>query len=157
MDQALSGLDMALATGAKVITYDQLSQYKLEDLLPKCVLLYKTEKNRGHWCCIYENGNTITFFDSYGFIIDSQLNFVSPMLSKKLNGKHKRLLKMLYESKRPIEYNQYQLQGFSPHIQTCGRWVIVRLEYPSVSVDDFYKAFTKYGNPDETIVLLVPP
>ena len=54
--------------------------------------------------------------------------------------------------------NEYQLQDRKKNVNTCGRWVILRLKYPKISVNDFYDIFkesSKYINNDELITHLV--
>ena len=71
---------------------------------------------------------------------------------------HKYLLELLYNSQKEIHYNQYQLQNKAPEIQTCGRWCILRLKYPSISVDNFYNIFkdtSKVISNDELVSILI--
>ena len=92
MDKSLSGAEilMALKGDCNLITYDEIPNYSnITELMgkgKKCVLLYKTSENFGHWCCIYEHKGTIYFFDSYGFIPDEQLKFAQKQLRGGLNG-----------------------------------------------------------------------
>ena len=158
----LSSDDMLRALGYKcnLITYSEIKNYKnINDILGKynkCILLYETKKNYGHWTCIYKNHtkNTIFFFDSYGFIIDDQLDFIPKNNKKMLNSNYRYLTNLLYKSKCRIEYNQYQLQKMNPSIATCGRWVIARLAYIELSVDEFYYNFEDIKNKDFYITVL---
>lgn len=148
LSKSLSGLDILqnLNFRPNLITYSDIHTFdNLDQLLGKnksCVLLYLTKKNYGHWCCVYENDKGhIIFFDSYGFIPDDQLNFIPKQLRKELNQEHRILTQMLYDSKKPIEYNDYKLQAEKPNIATCGRWVSVRLQYKNIPVDEFANLF----------------
>ena len=145
-----------------LVTYSEIVNYKtIEELIgvyKKCVLLYHTSENYGHWCCLYEHDGIIFFFDSYGFIPDDELKFLHKDLKSELNSNHRYLTELLYESNQPIQYNEYQLQSKKTGINTCGRWCLERLKYPEISVDDFYKIFkdaSKYINIDDLICLLV--
>ena len=125
----------------------------------KCVLLYQTSHNYGHWCCVWEHNNTIFFFDSYGSMPDSQLKFVPPDLKKELNSNHNYLIRLLYNSGKKVEFNQYQFQKREPDVSTCGRHCIARLRFPEISIDDYHDIFkdaNKYIENDELICLLVP-
>ena len=116
------------------------------------------KKDYGHWTCLYENNGTIFFFDSYGFIPDDELKFLHKDLKAELNSNHRYLTQLLYNSNKPVEYNEYQLQDRKKNVNTCGRWVILRLKYPKISVNDFYDIFkesSKYINNDELITQLV--
>ena len=159
MDKSLSGNEIIMSIKGplpRMISYDKLHEYgTINELLgdsKKCVLLYLTSHNHGHWCCIYEHRGIIYFFDSYGFVPDEQLKFVPKHISLKLNGRHRYLTQMLLESGKPVQYNEYELQSEDPRIATCGRWCIVRLNYPDISVNDFKDIFTnKKLSPDKII------
>tara|TARA_R110002153_G_scaffold25979_3_gene81894 strand:- start:1454 stop:1948 length:495 start_codon:yes stop_codon:yes gene_type:complete len=162
MDISLSGLDILKNVKCNLIQYKDINQYNsIEDLLgkyKKCVILYHTKKDYGHWTCLYENNGTIFFFDSYGFIPDDELKFLHKDLKAELNSNHRYLTQLLYNSNKPVEYNEYQLQDRKKNVNTCGRWVILRLKYPKISVNDFYDIFkesSKYINNDELITQLV--
>lgn len=163
ISHSLSGLELSnkLKKKCDIISYPDIIKFKnIDELLGKnrqCVLLYLTSKNYGHWCCVYENpkSGNICFFDSYGFIPDDQLKFVSNEMNVELRQHHKYLTKLLYDSKKPIEYNEYQLQDKLPGIATCGRWVITRLNNKNISVKQFAKYFLNNKiQPDILVTLL---
>ena len=165
MEKSLSGMEILDLMDNKVnlITYKQVINYSnIEDLLgkyKKCVLLYHTSQNYGHYTCLYEFNNTIFFFDSYGIIPDNELNFLHKDLRNDLNSNHKYLTELLYNSNKRIEYNEYQLQEKKSGINTCGRWVVNRLRFPQITVDNYYNIFmdaSKYINIDKLICDLVP-
>ena len=162
MEISLSGLDILDNVKCNLIQYKDINQYNsIEDLLgkyKKCVILYHTKKDYGHWTCLYEYNGTIFFFDSYGFIPDDELKFLHKDLKAELNSNHRYLTELLYNSNKPVEYNEYQLQDRKKNVNTCGRWVILRLKYPKISVNDFYDIFkqsSQYINNDELITHLV--
>ncbi len=158
-NQILSLLDNKcnLVLYKDVEKYDSLAQ--LLGPYHKCVLLYHTSANFGHWVALYQVGKTVYFFDSYGVVIDDQLKFLPKSLREDLNSQHRYLTNLLYKSNLMVEYNQYQLQKHSPLINTCGRWCINRLRYPEISINEYYKLFkdaSKAIPMDELIVALVP-
>jgi hypothetical protein len=165
MEKSLSGMEILDLMDNKVnlITYKQVINYSnIEDLLgkyKKCVLLYHTSKNYGHYTCLYEFNNTIFFFDSYGIIPDNELNFLHKDLREDLNSNHRYLTELLYNSNKRIEYNEYQLQEKKSGVNTCGRWCVNRLRFPQITVDNYYNIFkdaSKYINIDKLICDLVP-
>lgn len=90
------------------------------------LIIYESIPQYGHWCALHRNKDkSINFFDSYGFD-----DFDTHELTKTPNGKFKTennmdfpyLLKLLYDSNRRIEYNDFQFQKHGPKINTCGRW-----------------------------------
>ena len=81
MDKSLSDTDILNYMNGKtnLIQYKEIINYdNIDDLLgqyKKCVLLYHTRENYGHWTCLYKVKNTIYFFDSYGVIPDDEQNY----------------------------------------------------------------------------------
>ena len=125
----------------------------------KCVLLYQTSHNYGHWCCVWEHNDTIFFFDSYGSKPDTQLKFLAHDMKTELNSNHNYLIRLLYKSGKKVEFNQYQFQSRDPHVAVCGRWCVNRLRFPEISIDDYHTIFkdaSKFINKDKLICLLVP-
>lgn len=162
IDYSLSGQDVIDALDGKcnIVSYPDIKKYRnINDLLgkyKKCVILYLNSANYGHWTCIYEYNGTIYFFDSYGVEPNGQLNWLPKNVNKLLKQDHKHLLKLLYNSGKPIEYNEYPLQKFGKGINTCGKWVVFRLKYPFLSVENFRKLFeNKNIEPDKLINSLV--
>tara|TARA_R110002126_G_scaffold37200_1_gene112589 strand:+ start:1963 stop:2469 length:507 start_codon:yes stop_codon:yes gene_type:complete len=162
ISKSLSGFDILNKVKCNLVQYKDLKNYKnINDLLgkyKKCVLLYHTSENYGHWTALYEYNNTIFFFDSYGLIPDNELKFLHKDLKKELNSNHRHLTELLYNSNKPVEYNQYQLQSKDKNVATCGRHVVCRLQYPDISVDEYYKIFNSVSKDidlDKLICLLV--
>ena len=164
ISKSLSGTEVLdlLNNKANLVQYSDLHNIKsIDELLgeyKKCVLLYQTSSNYGHYCCVWEYNDTIFFFDSYGSKPDSQLNFVPKDLKQELNSNHNYLIRLMYDSGKNVEYNQYQFQSREPNVATCGRWCIARLRFPEISIDDYHDIFkdaSKYMPMDELICLLV--
>ncbi len=161
LEYSLSGDDIMKALNHKcnLISYNEIINYdNIYDLLgpyKKCVILYMNSVNYGHWTCVYEYNNKIIFFDSYGNKPDTQGKFTTNFINKEFNQNFPHLVKMMYNSGLPVEYNEYQLQRFKQGINTCGRWVCVRLLYPNYSVEEFKNIFKNRSlSPDIIICLL---
>jgi hypothetical protein len=103
------------------------------------VINYLSEPHYGHWVCLYKNGNTINFFDSYGGYPDEQLKYIPDNFKLISNQEYPHLLKLLYKSKDyDVEYNYKKLQGNGT--TTCGRWVGLYLAVCDLmSIDAFGK------------------
>ena len=134
----------------KILTYTDLMGYKdIESVLHpenRMILLYETSRGVGHWVCLFKDENhknTLQMFDSYGFLPDSQLDFVPKEFKKDFYHNRKKLLQMLIKSNLNIRYNQHQLQA--PNTATCGRWCVMRLRLSHLTEDEFYKTFTGKG------------
>ena len=165
ISKSLSGAEIldAMDNKCNLITYSDVHKYNtIEEMLgqyKKCVILYHTSESYGHWVAVYENNNTIFFFDSYGSKPDSQLKFLPAHLKPVLNSQHNYLIRLMYNSGKDVQFNQFQLQKHSPEISSCGRWCINRLRYPEISVTgyhDIFKQSSRYIPNDELICLLVP-
>lgn len=158
IDYSLSNFDIlnALDQKCNLVSYPQIKKFKTIDQLlgkyKKCVILYLSDANYGHWTCIYEHNNVIYFFDSYGNIPNDQLKWIPKGLNKSLEQDHKHLIKLLYDSGKKIEYNEHPLQKSGRGINTCGKWVIFRLKYPFLSINDFNNLFTNKNRPHDYLI-----
>ena len=165
MDISLSGTQVLnlLDNKCNLVQYSDVHNIKsIDELLgphKKCVMLYHTSTNYGHWCCVYEYNDIIFFFDSYGSKPDTQLKFLPRDLKQELNSNHNYLIKLMYDSGKEVEYNQHDLQSRKLGVNTCGRHCVNRLRFPEISIDDYYQLFkdaSKYMPIDELICYLVP-
>lgn len=147
MDIALSNKDIlkALNNKTKVIQYKDLLDYKdIDDLLyphDNVVILYNTNKNYGHWTCIIKRNNDIEMFDSYGYKPDDQQKYITEKVKLDNNMNFPYLTYLLYKSKNKykVHYNNYKLQSEKNGINTCGRWVILRIHLKNMNINEFAK------------------
>lgn len=144
MNVALSGEQVkALSGDAKVLAYSDLSNVgNINQLLPKCVILYQTaDKNgcmMGHWCALTKVGSGLYFFDSYGKFVDDTQKFIGGDYMKKTNQIKNKIQKLMrYSGFSDLNYNEHAYQKMSPQISTCGRYagMFCRL---GMTTDDFY-------------------
>jgi hypothetical protein len=104
VSKSLSGSEVLklLDNKANLFSYSQLHTINsIDELLgqyKKCVLLYHTSPTYGHYCCVWENNNTIFFFDSYGASVDTQLKFLPTHLKEELNSNHNYLIRLMFNS-----------------------------------------------------------
>src|ERR1043166_5728715 len=148
---------------ANLVLYPDIRKYKnIDDLLGKygaCVILYLTKENYGHWCCIFkQNKNTIQFFDSYGEMVDNALDYsMDPYFKKKKGMDLPLLTHMLYNcyNKYEIRFNNFKFQEDKTDVNTCGRFVVVRIWSKNLDEYEFndFMNSTKY-KPDELVSLL---
>jgi hypothetical protein len=159
----LSGFDILhhLKNKSNILRYEDLEDYDtIESALgkyKKLVLLYPVKNSEsGHWCCLFQKGNVIYFFDSYGLIPDKEETFMTNEYKAKFDPKlYRYLTKLLFESGKEIDYNQYKFQG--PDTETCGYHVICRLIFSNMNANQYYKLF-KSGvgvNSDHLVELFV--
>lgn len=146
MKRPLSAYELLkIAPGAVVVTYDELHKARdIDELLgpdDKMFLLYLTDTNFGHWCCLFVNGknhDTLNFFDSYGGHPDN-LNIIDHIPNNILTIKHEDksyLSNLMINSKyKNLNFNPYRLQG--PSTSTCGRFCALRMGYDKLSDKKF--------------------
>lgn len=147
---------------ANVLTYRELEEYdNINDALGNhkaLILLYETKPNYGHWTCVFKVGkNKIQFFDSYGLFIDDEMNFVPNIFKETNYNDYRHLSKLLYNSGYKIYYNNYKLQSDSTdeqQINTCGRFVAVRLALRDLTEDQFANIFLRFDDPDLLVTYL---
>ncbi len=150
----------------KIIKYSEIKNMKsIDDILNPygfAIILFENNKlNNGHWCLIMEclNNNKIPYIlfqDSYGCIIENELNYI-PKSFQNMSDQHRGyLLKLLLNQPLRVRYNQYRLQELIEGVNTCGKWACVRACYPTMNEDQFNKMIRsqKIFTPDELICLL---
>jgi len=162
--KSLSDGDIRKVLGAKtrIITYPQLKNYNTIDQLlevdNRCVILVETKVNSGHWVCVLKYGNTCEFWDSYGLPqIDSELHYVSLQERKSLGEMKPLLSALLDECPYQVVYNKTDLQSWKPNVNTCGRWVCLRLQHADMTLPQFLKYVKSFHAPntDELVCQLV--
>jgi hypothetical protein len=139
----------AFNNNVKIVSYPELNNYSSIDELfgnfDACFILYMTGFNSGHWCLLFRRDNYVEFFDPYGFIVDSQLNYANP----EYNGqKFPYLTKLLYTSPYKIHYNNHKLQRSKKEVATCGRHCIFRYQNKNLSIDKYAKILKEYKKYD---------
>lgn len=161
----LSGSDIQnIFPECNILRYEDLVNYDdIEEVIHKqglCLLYPVTSNEVGHWCCLFRNpiDNKIYFFDSYGKVIDDQLDFRTDEYKNSKEWKnrwYRHLTEMLYESSREIDYNPYQFQRDDPNITTCGYWCLARLSLPHLTADQFQVLFRPGLDLDDLVVAYV--
>lgn len=130
-----------------------------------CIILYMSKPNFGHWCTVNryrdKNGNTkrIDFLDSYGDMIDDQLDYINNKFRGQSNQLTAHLCKLLDKADVPVHFNNVQLQVFGGNISTCGRYAALFLKHNNMKVENFTNsllaASEKYKIPIDRLVTLM--
>ena len=113
-----------------IVKYGDLSNMNsVDDLFnDDCyvIILIESEENSGHWvtCMRYDDG-AIEQFDSYGGKIDSEMKYISSDKKLKLGEENNELGDLLHGEKTVV--SKYRFQKLSPDVDTCGKWVLLRL------------------------------
>lgn len=136
-----------------VVKYGDIENYYvIEDLFlargeqcRKCIILYETAPNYGHWIGIHWNSdkNIISFLDPYGKAIDTQLDHISNKFKLVSNQDESHLSKLLINYRAgEIEYCNVKLQSSRRLVNTCGRWIGLYLRLSdSSSLEQFENYF----------------
>jgi hypothetical protein len=119
----------------KIVKYADLDQFEtIYDLLPNkmdfCLILTESKYNVGHWTALIRNDNKFEYFDSYGDLPKSILDFIPKYMNKQLGNNYSQDLGKIIgsiKSSDTFQYNKFPLQQELEDINTCGRWVIIRV------------------------------
>jgi len=118
------------------------------------VLLYQISDKMGHWVVCLNRPDHIEFFDSLGKCPDITPNYADQTVSKKNLQTSKLLTRLLYESGKPVIYNNIPLQ--SKGSNTCGRWVLARINMRDIPLEDFQLFFANpYFTPDQMVTMMI--
>ena len=143
LDSPLSNDDIQRKVDCKFLPYDHLHLIKsINELLPKCLLLYQIWEGYGHFCCVFENEEGLNFFDPVGIKIDDELKVIDSQRRQQTYQDHPYLSKLFYDSGKRIIYNEYKLQHMGT--ATCGQFCAIRLKYSYLFNDEFRNAFKPY-------------
>lgn len=166
----LSASDIERATNGKckVVVYHTLGNYTdILDLFKKTgtqfiALLYEVSENNGHWVTLILRDNKVPgrapfnleVFDSYGFgQLDYELRYAvydkTPYL--------KRLVSISKAKNQidSVDVSHYPMQKHLGDVNTCGRYVIVRVRFGNMSNKEF-EHFIAHERlpPDQYVTLL---
>jgi len=117
----------------RILKYSDLANYNtIDDLLPKPrdfrIILIEDSINRGHWCAILKYDKTIEWFNPYGIRPDAQKNLLGKITNIMLGQERDYMTELMEKSKGyKLIYNKKKLQKLKAGINTCGRWIILRI------------------------------
>lgn len=118
-----------------IIKYADLENYTFKELFPKnksyIIVLLENEFNKGHWTCLLRYKNIIEYFDSYGEDPFIQLKKVPIETRRELDLEYYDMEKLIKQipKKYKIIYNSFPLQEYKKDINTCGKWVFLRIKF----------------------------
>ena len=138
MKEFISDSDLTYYLGKNfkknIIKYSDIDDYStIDKLLPgkksyKIILIEDTY-NSGHWVCLMRNGSTLEYFNSYGLKPSVELDGLPKLVNKQLDQdvKHLNILLNKALSKYDIIYNKVKFQKLENNVNTCGKWVLIRV------------------------------
>lgn len=104
------------------------------------VVLWESRADYGHWTCLIRHTKPSVyyeFFDSFGLPPDGQLAYMHYGQTKPF------LSAMLDDTGLPWIYNHVKLQKEYHHVNTCGRYVGLRLLLSDRRLSDYVLLLTK--------------
>ena len=135
--------------GSSLVEYPALARLNNIDQLfarsKKIILLYVHEMDEnnvvGHYCTLIDHGNNIEFNDSYGLRPDDII--IKKSKNDRVNTGQTRnyLSKLLYESRLPINYNEYKFQSNKPNVAVCGYYAGLRCRYSDIPLKSYQNIF----------------
>ena len=159
ISKPLTDGDLERITGIKpedIIKYSDLKNYKtLGELLPHDksfkVILIEDRFNSGHWVAIMKYGKTIEYFNSYGAKWDTDWKFINKMIRVILGQSQNDMTRLMDKAEEDgwrCIWNKTRFQKLDNKIQTCGRWVALRIEMMKMGfdLDEFKKFIDKRKN-----------
>lgn len=162
-DRDLTGADIIRLSHntVNVYTYEEILQYDtLEGLLGRveaAVILYQTKANYGHWVLVMKTKSGspsqpghehIEFFDPYAMQPDEELKLSTYNLKQHRGEMVPYLSYLIGQSGLPLKVNNYRLQKFARHVNTCGRWCAIRALWREIPLTRFAGIFTSNDNYD---------
>ena len=109
------------------------------------IILVESDENSGHWVlCLRYSDWTIEQFDSYSGKIDSEIKYISSDKKSQLGEENNELGNLLKNEK--VVVSKYRFQKLSPDVDTCGKWVLLRLlmfVFGHMEIDKFTQWFKK--------------
>jgi hypothetical protein len=126
-----------------IIKYSELQNFKtIGELLPTDksfkIILIEDRYNQGHWVCVMKYGKTIEYFNSYGAKWDTDWKFVNKMIRVILNESQNDMTRLMNQAEKDgwkTIWNKHRFQKLDNKIQTCGRWVTLRVEMMKMGYD----------------------
>jgi len=137
IEYSISDKDFELYLGKnvknKILKYSQLVNYcDIKQLIPSNndyrILLIETKYNYGHWVCVLRYGNTIEFFNSYGYSPSYDLDIINQDTNNML-GQSQKWLNNIFDNSPNfnIIYNKLKFQEKVNGVNTCGKHIIFRI------------------------------
>jgi hypothetical protein len=129
-----------------VCRYPDLSRYRTaQEVLNNpsrsaAVLFLTTSGTDGHWMAFFENAGGLHVFDPLGGKLDSELHKITPAKRVALGQTRPEFTRLFSTFDGPKFVSHYDFQDDEPGVNTCGRWVALRIHKRDMSDADF-KAF----------------
>lgn len=140
----------------RFMTYSQMLKFKtlsqiFKDGYDAAIILLENHETRsktayGHFVLLLDHDGSVEHFDSYGLSADEELSL----------EKEKRLSKFFNNEDRALVQNTFEFQSYGGHINTCGRWCVVRLLLKRLTLEQFIKFIKTFPHiPKDQLVTIL--
>lgn len=144
----------------KIMLYQELHNIRdvkeLFNMFDNIIILYRTEKNYGHYVALINHQNYIEFFDPYGTAPDYALGVAKESLRHMRGQVIPHITGLLQDAqdryKIRVVYNDIKLQEFHEHVNTCGRWCATRIKLKHLNLRQFQRLFLGQKHKPDMIV-----
>ena len=143
--KALSGDEVQKAAGGgiKVLRYPDLREFKTWDEFMDCpakaaaVLFLVESETSGHWIAVFDAPDGPHVFDPIGIALDAERSRISHSERKQLDENEPQLARLLKTTRGPAHVSRVDYQKDTGGVNTCGRWVALRIRHKHLSDTDF--------------------
>jgi hypothetical protein len=137
----LTGSDMTRLSGAHVVLYGDLPKYaSFQDMVGSgaAVLFPIASKKSGHWMGAWQQGDESHIFDPIGMRLDAELRYVAAGERQAVGADQPQFHVLLQRSPpSKVCVSTVHFEKNQPGIETCGRWVVLRLRHKDMEDDAF--------------------
>ena len=161
VDLNLQEMRQLTRNNASIVLYDNLTiNDNILDVIGKtrlCVLLFPTQSGspNGHYLGImsYPEINTVLHWDSYGLGVEQEMRYST---SRHVQSN---TLGQLYQKFRnqggKVIFNTYRYQQMLPNVNTCGRFVVIRLMFSKLTEYQFARMMlNQHNSPDYMVTMM---
>ncbi len=152
ISESLSGdeVNRLAGGGCRVVRYPELASFsswnELVDNPGKAaIILFLVEsESEGHWICAFEGSDGPHVFDPLGYACDAERSRLTPEKLAELGETQPQMRRLLNTADGTAHVSRNDFQQDKPGINTCGRWVGLRIQNRDLT-DPQFKAFVQRG------------
>lgn len=149
--------------GIRIIRYPDLDELKNWDELVNspnqaaAVLFCVDSPESGHWIGAFNSDDGAHIFDPLGLALDSERKHISAEAREELDQQNPEFARLLETTDLKPHVSRVDFQENVPNVNTCGRWVALRIKNRLLTDADFAKRVFEASkaagmDPDEWVV-----
>lgn len=136
--------------GCRVVRYPDLDEFSswhelMSTPAQAVIILFLVEsESEGHWICAFNGPDGAHVFDPLGYALDGELKRLTPEKRHELGQTEPMLGRLVKTAGAPVHVSRNDFQTDKPGINTCGRWVALRIQNKDLT-DAQFTDFVKRG------------